>query len=458
MNQSQSNTSKCISNSPIIKLKKSSGMKNILLLLFALFTSLTVSAQSNKKDPMQSFDQYWAFGVRYGIAQFQGDVNDKSFFAKLKKESKPSFSISLGRQISPVLSIKAAFSNANYFGKNKLVWQGTSLDLSVTGANTEMGVYGTLNLNKLIFKNKETGDSWNAYVSSGVGFANWRCKLKDEDNNVIIDSLGYSASGKTTRKSALSVPIIFGANIQLIEGIWFSLEHAIHFVNSDRMDAYLAGYNDKYSTTTFGITINLQKLSSLGIKRNVEKSTSYSAYQPKPVNTVGSQRVSVMKGRAKSVPELQEYTGYNALLPPPTPKIDTTGRANALRANANKNVWVAEADSGRVEITGGKRLSNVFTGKDSQVMDKLQTGLVPTYRVQIQASKTYIPVEAVSKKLAINEKIAVELRPDGWYRYYIGQYTSLPEARTKLSEMLGKGIKDAFIVSFKTNNRQVIKR
>ena len=153
------------------------------------------------------------------------------------------------------------------------------------------------------------------------------------------------------------------------------------------------------------------------------------------------------------MPELQDYTGYNALLPPPTPKVDTSLKAKPALTNANKNVWGGEKDSGRVEITGGKNLTNEVA-KDT---DPMVMGLVPGYRVQIQASKTYIPADAVIKKLGLLEKLSVELRSDGWYRYYVGQFTSLPEAKKKLAEMRAKGIKDSFVVSFKSNKREIIK-
>jgi len=128
------------------------------------------------------------------------------------------------------------------------------------------------------------------------------------------------------------------------------------------------------------------------------------------------------------------------------------------KTNNGKNIWVAKADSGQLQITdSGKVTNDVYSGFDPQTAADLKTGLVPTYRVQIQASKSYIQVETLIKKLDLKEKVSVELRSDGWYRYYIGQYALLPDARAKLAEMRAKGLKDAFIVSFKTNTRKVIK-
>ena len=178
-------------------MKKLTGMKKILLALFALLPVLTVFAQVNLIIPTKPVDQYWMFGVRYGFAQFHGDVSNKSFFAKLNKESKPSFGLELSRQISPVLSLKASYSSSNYFSKAKLFWHDTiknsEIDLSVTGKISEFGIYGTLNLNKLFSKNKDAGNNWNVYVSTGIGLSSWSGELKNEDSNTPAARITKSA-------------------------------------------------------------------------------------------------------------------------------------------------------------------------------------------------------------------------------------------------------------------------
>jgi hypothetical protein len=448
-------------------------MKKILLSLFATLSVLSTFAQTDWTVPSQKFDQYWIGGVRYGIAQFSGGISNGNFFSKLSKESKPSFSFNLGRQISPLFSVSASYSSSHYFSNGSFLWHPVATEktnMSVTGKISEFGLYGTLNLNKLFSKNKDAGNNWNIYVTSGLGIASWTCDLLDTDHNKIVGRVRNSIDHDYTTNrfdsltkipftSKITIPLTIGVNIQLIDGIWLSLEHSMRFVYSDAVDAVKSGYTDIYTTTTFGITANIQKLFSHQKKRDnvpaTKYSTSLSTSQPKPTKT---ERRSVLRGSNKIKPELQEYTGYNALLPPPQPKADTSRKAKSLGVNGNKNIWVADADSGQLQITGAKKIINEgIPGTDIQTEGNLQIGTVPTYRIQIQASKTYISVEAVIKKLDLKEKVSVELRSDGWYRYYIGQFSLLPEAMTKLSEMRTKGIKDAFIVSFKTNTRKIIK-
>jgi hypothetical protein len=447
-------------------------MKKILLSIFAMFSVLAIYAQTDWTVPTQKFDQYWIGGVRFGFAQFSGDISNGSFFSKLNKESKPSFSFELGRQLTPVFSVTASYSSSNYFSKGRFMWHDTAAytNMSVTGKISEFGLYGTLNLNKLFSSNKDAGKNWNIYVSSGLGIASWTCDLKNEDANKIAatvrNSVDHDFSIITSDSLAnipfsakISIPITIGARLQLLDGVWFSAEHSMRFVNSDALDAVYANYTDIYTTTTFGITANIQKLFSHHTRQAkvqaTKNSTTVSPSQPKPTK---AERISNRRGSNKTQPEIQEYTGYNALLPPPLPKADTSHKARTVGDNGNKNIWVAASDSGQLQITGAKKIINEgIPGTDPQTGADLQTGIVPTYRIQIQASKTYISVEAVIKKLDLKEKVSVELRSDGWYRYYIGQFSQLPEARTKLVEVRAKGIKDAFIVSFKTNSRKIIK-
>jgi len=447
-------------------------MKKILLAIFALLPVLTAFAQTDFNPETKTIDPYSMGGARLGFAQFIGDVSNNSFFAKLSKESKPSFEINVSRQFTPAFSVKVDYSKSTYFSKAKLVWQGTPLDLSANGSVSEYGIYGTLNLNKLLSKNKETGENWFVYVSSGLGMAGWRNKLKDEDNNIIIDSVGYSAAGKSTKMTAMSVPFTLGVNFQVTDGVWVSLEHSYHFVNSDRMDGYLGGLNDIYTTSSFGITAKLDKIVSIFKHGERDNTPTYSMSTSRPtqVEPTKVKKTRSSRGIPKVLPEIQDYTGYNALIPPPLPKKDTS-RNRLGGANSDKNVWMNEADSGRFEITGGGKygdrkiisgaapviISGGISKSDNNTDSEAKTGIVPTYRVQIQASKTYIEVDQALKKMTLNEKVSVELRKDGWYRYYVGQFSTLPEARAKLKELRAQGLKDAFIVSFKSGVRKAIK-
>jgi hypothetical protein len=452
------------------KLKKLSGMKKILLAIFALFPVLAAFAQTDLTPPTKNFDPYWIVGVKYGFTQIHGDVSDKSFFGKLSKESKPSIGISLSKQITPFFSFNADFTQSNYYSRNRHIqWHDKVyfIDLSVTGKITMLGVSGTLNINKLI--NKESGNNWHAFVSGGVGFQSWNCTLQDEynraqyflttkrDTSIIVARVRNSKYNDYTFKDSTTIgltsklysSLAFGVHFQLTDRIGVKVEHAIRYAASDLIDGFRDGNSDVITTTTLGVTIKLGNLLS-----HKDKTWSY----PTSSSNIVIPKKRLKKGTPTTKPELQEYSGYNALLPPPLPKVDTTRRVKSGANNTGKNIWVAESDSGQLQITGnGKVTNDVYTNAEPQVSSDLKTGLVPTYRVQIQASKTYIQVESVIKKLDLKEKVSVELRSDGWYRYYIGQYALLSDARVKLAEMRAKGLKDAFVVSFKTNTRKVIK-
>lgn len=442
-------------------------MKKILFALFVLLPTLTLIAQTTLPAQNQSFEPYWTLGIQNGFAQSRGFVDNNSFFLKLGSESKATFGISIERQISPVISIKAKYSNSSLYSTGSQLTDSAGLKplayLSASGSINEYGIYATLSLNKLFSNNKISGSDFNVYISSGIGYADWKSQLKDTRTNYLYGEIKNStvynyhvtssfdtSTFKIVPSSRLVYPLTFGINFRVIDGFYISLEHSIHFMTTGLLEVRTNGITNHYTTTTFGISVKLDKLGAGHKKANNVAPVSTSDTQ---TTTEKKTAKKLPKGIPKTQPELQEYSGYNGMLPPPVQKADTSLKAKAAVAPTTKNVWVPETDSGRVEITGGKnQIKEIVKESEPQI-----TGLVPAYRVQIQASKTYISADAVIKKLGLTEKISVELRPDGWYRYYVGQFTELVDAKKKLAEMRAKGVKDSFVVYFKSNIRQIIK-
>jgi hypothetical protein len=485
-------------------------MKTIFISLFALLSVFTAFAQFDGNKPLiATYDQYWTFGFHYGIAQFKGDISSKSYFAKLKDESKPSFSFDIGRQISPVFSIKAEFSMSSlYSRKDSILYLGDKSNLSMKGDVNEIGLYGILNLNKLFNKSSSTDSKWNIYLSSGLGYAFFRSRLRDEINNVIVDSVGYTAGGKTSRLKEIVFPVTVGLNLKITDGIWLSLENSSRFINSDRVDAYIDGKTDWFSTTKIGLTFNIQKLGSIKLggsqKTTRSKASSYNEPTYEPVASTKSQRRSVYKGSSKTPPEIIDYTGFNPMIPPPVIKNTVISNQNqSITGNGNKdeNRWVDPNNPGQFEITGvynkktivdtlevkkikegkfkgrtirisrgfgpsGSSRSSIGVGapitrsvnRSTRVSKAIPVNFEPgtIYKIQIQASKENIPVETMAKKMNISEKVTMEMT-DGWYRYYVGSYTAYSAARQNLESYRSRGLKDAFLCAFPNGVRQVIR-
>ncbi len=486
-------------------------MKAIFLSLFVLLTVSSAFAQFDIDRPQApAYRQYWTFGFHYGIAQFKGDVSSKGFFEKLKDESKPSFSINIGRQISPVFALKAEFGKSNLYSKSSIQYLGDSTVLSMKGDVNEVGLYGIFNLNNLFTKNRSADSKWNAYLSSGLGYAFWRARLRDEISNTIVDSVGYTGSGKTSRMKEMVFPVTLGLNFKLTDGIWLSLENSFRFVNSDKMDAYINNKTDWFTTTKIGLTFNLQKLSSGNSRKSVRVSTpkaKTSSVEPTYdfAATPKSSRRSIFRSTPRSSPELLDYTGYNQLIPPPIARNNSATNPNSSATTTEKkgeNRWEDPNNPGQFEITG---VYNKKTAVDTLEVKKIKhpikfkprtvritRGFGPTggsgrtrsegnvitsksatsssvervapetfapgtiYKIQIQASKENIPVESIAKKMNVSEPVTVEQR-DGWYRYYVGSYTAYSAARQHLNHYRSKGIKDAFLCAFPDGVRKVIK-
>jgi hypothetical protein len=483
-------------------------MKAILTSLFTLLSVITAVAQFDTNRPQTvPFDQYWTYGFNYGIAQLNGDISSQGYFAKLSKESKPSFSLFMGKQISSVLGVKFELGRSHLYSTSDTLispYQDRHSLFSATGDVTEIGLYGTLNINNLLNKNRSTDSKWNLYFSTGLGYAFSKTRLRD---------LIFTDSTYLVSKSMLIVPITIGVNFKLADGLWLSVENSFRFANTHLLDAYYSTQFDKYTTTKVGLTFNFQKLRSgkSTRKERVVKTRVTPAYI-EPSNESGTPEVTTRRSLSRSSqrtpPELLDYTGFNPLIPPPVVHNSTVTNPNtSATGNKDENRWADPNNPGQFEITGvynkktvvdtlevkkikpmkfkgrtiritrgfgpsgssvsrsgspvtssGTRVISSRRGNTKTQNNTTSESFTPgtIYKIQIQASKENLPVETVAKKMNITETVTVEMS-DGWYRYYIGAYTAYSAARQNLTSYRSKGIKDAFICAFPNGVRRVIK-
>jgi len=76
------------------------------------------------------------------------------------------------------------------------------------------------------------------------------------------------------------------------------------------------------------------------------------------------------------------------------------------------------------------------------------------YKVQILAVKNGpVSINGLKSKYNISAPVAMEYN-DGWYRYVAGTYESYSAALAECGDLMGKGIDDAFVVSYQNEVRQ----
>ena len=75
------------------------------------------------------------------------------------------------------------------------------------------------------------------------------------------------------------------------------------------------------------------------------------------------------------------------------------------------------------------------------------------YRVQIAASRS--PLQDSDLRLQGIQDVTTQKDIDGWYRYFAGSYRDFKSAKTRLNEIIKKGIKDAWISKYKGNKRMI---
>lgn len=92
--------------------------------------------------------------------------------------------------------------------------------------------------------------------------------------------------------------------------------------------------------------------------------------------------------------------------------------------------------------------SAVKSPSATKAISKVSKGIV--YRVQIKASATPHPMDNSTWQ---NLGDIEESKEDGLYKYLIGEYTSMEEARQKQAEIKSAGISDAFVVKYQNGAR-----
>lgn len=105
----------------------------------------------------------WMVGVQGGMVSFFGDlgVYDRNPVKKLSQESDVGFSFMVGKQLSPLISVKAGYLNGKMKGSNP------ELKFAFTSKFTELSLTTELNLTKLISRSSDS--RLNALAVLGIG-------------------------------------------------------------------------------------------------------------------------------------------------------------------------------------------------------------------------------------------------------------------------------------------------
>jgi hypothetical protein len=105
------------------------------------------------------------------------------------------------------------------------------------------------------------------YASVGVATFGFRSVRREIGTNVVLlPNFGYENDGltKTTRQTAMSMPIALGLSYRILPYLQLELEHAIRLTNTDLIDCFKgpSTANDMYSLTSIGFRFSIPSKSA----------------------------------------------------------------------------------------------------------------------------------------------------------------------------------------------------
>ncbi len=233
-----------------------------LLLVSLVFFSTKSHAQKFIEGSTGFFDN-WQINANLGTNLFYGDLQQYKY-APYKEDWRIAYGVVFRKQLSPVIGLGFQLLNGklhgtrfNYAGGDKM------FDADVF----EYNLNGTLNLSNL-FAGYNPSRVFSIYGLAGIGFSNWRTKVKDYHTGKLIKSSGYTGNGPGKRTTEIVVPFGLGMNLDFNDNFGLNLESTLRPVNSDLLDAWESGFRyDFYNYTSIGLYYNLNNL-NLGFLRS----------------------------------------------------------------------------------------------------------------------------------------------------------------------------------------------
>ena len=460
-------------------------LSSILLIFILGLLDMPVKGQS-------SMSHKWYFNVNGGMSQLFGDIQDESnHISKMKGESDIGFGGRLGYYASPIFGIHAQFLKSNFHGaKSK-----SDLEFESDLAEYQLGT--TINLSNLIF-GKKVDRTVSIYATTGFGMIFFRSQLMRQSTGNLIEYFGYNELGeKTSRESAIVIPMGAGLDFRLGENWYVNLESVLRLSNTDKLDAHESGpKKDAYFYTSLGVSYNFGKkkrkeivvppieyVEETSVDSLLDTKVDLVYYIPKDVTSYDTfnLKFEIYKGALDGKAELTQVLpiGFNVL---DTNIANTRVEFNNYMLSMSwdempeDSVFTISYRVALDRIYGNLPLTTILyidrTGKEykfktnvwiervrpqeEEVVEEpvveeeiVEAGPEVEFRVQVRAAyKAKIPLQRLANKYHLRDEIKEDYIGN-WYKYSVGSFETMEEAKEyRAGIMKDHGVRDAFIVVF----------
>jgi hypothetical protein len=369
------------------------------------------------------FFNNWSVSLSGGPNIFYGDLKEFRFLPATSPVNEIRFAgtFSLNRQLSHVFMLRAQVLYGEIAGEKRNYKNGAPCDRYFEGNIIECNLNTTINFSNL-FLGYNPRRFFFVYGTIGAGVSTWNSKLKDLNTHEPVTGNG----SPDTWNAALVIPAGLGAYFSIKDKVNLGVEWTLRVLNSDKLDATTGGFPyDSYSLLAINLTYNFNKRTT----GKLDPATFQQQIGPPPPKTD-------LAGMIEAERKKEAAAGTAENPPAPGPAVhDTTGLQKQLAATGTI----------QSEPPASEKADTSFS----------ETGVKGvTYRVQVFATHERIySSEQIRNMFRLQQPVNKEFS-GGWYRYTVGSFTSLDDARKLMNGFrFSKQVKDAFIARYINGRR-----
>ena len=408
---------------------------SIVLLLLTLF-AIPTALFSQKIQPNR-----WIIKADGGVSVFFGDVKRYDYVPdhESPSEIQPMFSVSIGKEISKIFSVRGQFLFGKLSGHKKSAHYNFKSDILAGNLLADINLY-------YLFTGDRFGkNKFNAFASLGVGYTNWDTKLYfDTPPATGSDIVAESSKGAFSIPAALSIEYVINRNFAV------NAEGILSVVTSDEVDAKVGGIEfDHFTYGSVGIVYKF-KIKTKAKESKVKYALDPELYEAKPGDPQYVEKNEVAVAAAV-VNETQEE------------KLEVVEeKTDVVLAKDDKAEVVAVADKKQepVKAEKSKESFKIDHSIENAAIQKevwVDRGKDPwpgiEFSVQILASKQPLDIDQIKKTVGIAEGV-YERYDNAWYRYNMGRFHKVWKAKELRNILRSKhGVEDAFIVVYRGEER-----
>jgi hypothetical protein len=407
----------------------------------------------------------WGINLSGGSNLFYGDLRIYDLWPakQFNNERKWAGSIMLEKELIPNLDFRGQILMGSLSGTKREFSNGTPANMYFDAKVFEYSTNFKLNVSNALIGRKAP---LSFYTYAGIGFVNFRTQRKNLITNSVIESYGYNGTAKDKPTIETVVPFGGGLDYKINDNFSLNLDVSMRFVNSDKLDAMVSGntgvYQDAYGYTSLGITYKFtQKQPYQAPVIVAEPIIPKVEIAPVDSTTKDSKQDSISNAAS---------TANNVV----ADSLSNNNSNNVQATDSVKNSSFSDVDNFAVvpvietpapivqQPIAEKPVAEQEIVKINNVSEKPKSsnfsnvaneqGLV--FRVQIIAVQNQKDSRIIQLKKMFNlNEVIYEEQIGVWYKYTVGNFSTLEDAVKYRQQLVLKGIKDGFIVPYYLGKR-----